>query len=572
MALQPTLTTGDGFVLSRTRTRSPGVRSVARAAALLGVLVLAAITTPAAAQDVAPVGSTAGGTRFECPGCLVPVDPSAARCPECGVSFKKIEYECPKCKATVPYDAPRCSGCGLAFDAPTPGRREKRTAVERSMPAVRDFLRATPPAPEEGVEVHGRSSTGFRHGRETSFDGTTTIDRGYEDLSLDVLRIGIPELSFHGDLELLADPNLRPRGRVALDLREAFFRYENREATTQIQLGRQLVTCGVAREFVDGVFLHQLVGDRLGLEVFGGHPVATDKSSPDGDWALGGRIFYRGLPKTVARALRDMTIGFSFLGETWGWQRVKEYLGFDFSISPTWSYDVSGHVYLDMLAGSVSDARLTFNGRPMSFVQVTADYHYVIPSTLLPKSSIFWVFASDERHELELDLDFCLGERLKLQGRARLIHVVNPSYTTEESNVLIDQGDDDPVELGAGIAYRHGEKLRSVAGIDASVLYDKGMHRYEGATVRMASILQLRGYEMLVVEVADRHFLRASADLHLEAYDGGIYAARNVAFAATLTGGYSYDERYTGTVGGDYRTTPDFKGTGDVFVKLEVRF
>src|SRR5581483_5667928 len=90
------------------------------------------------AQETAAVGSQ---SHFECPGCLIPVSPDAERCPQCGVSFKKLEYECPRCKKPIAWDATRCESCGLAFDAPKPGEKEKRSAIERAMPETRDFVR-----------------------------------------------------------------------------------------------------------------------------------------------------------------------------------------------------------------------------------------------------------------------------------------------------------------------------------------------------------------------------------------------------------------------------------------------
>src|SRR5207302_5327771 len=64
---------------------------------------------------------------------------------------------------------------------------------------------------------------------------------------------------------------------------------------------------GVMREFLDGLFVHQLFGDRLGLEAWGGHPVSTQRSEITGDGELGGKIFWRGVPKSLSPFFRDLT-------------------------------------------------------------------------------------------------------------------------------------------------------------------------------------------------------------------------------------------------------------------------
>lgn len=539
--------------------------------ALAAACIVVSIPDHAHAEDAAPVTSK---TRFECPGCLVPAQPDAERCGQCGVSFKKLEYECPKCKHAIGWDTVRCPNCGLGFDAPTAGDKEKRSAKERQMPAQRDFLKNPPDADTNpGMEVHGRSLTLWRTGRELSFSGTKTITRFVEDLSLNVTRLGgVQGLSFYTQAEFLGDPNLRPQNSVQLKLREAYFRYQSEDASTQLQAGRQYINSGVTREFVDSIFWHQMLGDRLGFEVHGGHPVATNDSTPGGDIEFGTRIFYRGLPKVLSRTFRDLTIGFSYREELWSSRVVRRDLGFDVSFSPNWSIDVGGHAYYSAVTEEIYDARFSFVARPSNWMQLTFDYRYIVPSALLPANSMFITFADDKRHELEFDADFYPSDRLKLRGFARFFLIPNDSFNTSLSNVKIDLKTDVPYEIGAGFSLKHGQTIKGEFGAETSLLVKGGMHRYEGATVRQASIVQFRMYEMVSYDVADVHTIKGSIDVHLEAYDGKVYKRQNSAGTVTLTAGYMYDHKYSFTIGGDYRSSPNFTNTYDVFAKLEVPF
>jgi hypothetical protein len=561
---------------------TPGERSKSASRALAVALALLSAHT-ALAQDASSVSSSSVAAKtddakafFECPGCLRKVPADAERCPECGVSFKKLEYECPRCKATVAYDATQCPSCGLKFDAPTPDAHEKRSATERSMPATRDFLKNPETPPGDELEVHGQSITLFRGGRERSRTSEETVDRYVEDLSVNVLHIGVKGLSFHSSaLAMYTDAprDLQTYGEpFQFLLKEGYLRYETDDEKTQVQAGRQLVASGVTREFLDGLFIHQMFGDRLGLEGWGGHPVSTEKSDATGDGELGGRIFFRGVPKLLTRLLRDLTIGVSAQEERWGWHTVKRQVGVDLSFSPSWSYDLSGHAYFDLVTEALYDARATFVARPIALIQLTADYRYLVPSSFLPKDSIFVVFADDKRHEFELDLDFWPSERLKVHGFAELYYIPERAFNTTVTDTLIEPKDNMPYRLGAGISYKHGSLLRGEFGVEGSLIVKGGLERYQGATVYGSSVVVGRVYEMLNYEVAAKHMLRASLDGQVEAYDVKIYLKRNEAFTVTGTLGYTYDAKYGLTIGGDWRRTPDFDNTVDFFARAEVDF
>lgn len=525
-----------------------------------------------------PAGSSApsGPTPFECPSCLHAVGPEADHCPECGLSFKKLEYECPKCKASIPYDAKVCPSCGLKFDAPPAGERDKRQTSERAMPPVRDFVNNPAPA-SDGVEVHGSSVTLARTGMERGArGGEERVDKLVEDLNVNVIHLGLRGLSFHSAVSLMytgAPRDLQNYGGpVQLTLREAYLRYESEDERTQIQAGRQFVNSGVETGYLDGLFAHQVFGDRLGVEGYFGHPVSTQKADPTGDWELGGRVYYRGIPKLMSRLFRDLTIGVSAVEERWDWHTVKRRIGFDLSFSPSWNYDFISHMYYDLVTEQVCDARAAFVARPASFLQLTLDYRYLVPSALLPADSIFSVFADDKRHEFEFDLDVYPLERIKIHSYAELYYIPQDKYTTTVTNATITPKDTTPYKLGVGASYKHGEVIRGELGFETSLLVKGGLQRYQGATVYGSSVLIGRVYETLSCLIDGKHLLRGSLDGMYEAYDVKIFQRRNSAFQVTGSAGYTYDSRYGITLGADWRVTPDFDSTGDFFARVEVYF
>src|SRR5207249_18837 len=103
-----------------------------------------------------------------------------------------------------------------------------------------------------------------------------------------VVRLGVPNLSFHGSA--LAIYELAPKetrtqpAPFEFKLMEGYLRYDSDDEKNYAQAGRQLVFMGVVREFVDGIYVHHLFGDRLGVELVGGHPVETEKADCTGDF------------------------------------------------------------------------------------------------------------------------------------------------------------------------------------------------------------------------------------------------------------------------------------------------
>jgi len=511
-------------------------------------------------------------SRYVCPGCLTPVSGDADKCPECGLVFRKLEYICPVCSTTISWDTTVCPTCGQKFTPPAPGEKERRSAIARSVPEPRDFL-TEPPAGEENdsMTVHGYSLSLWRTGKETTFGGRhPEINRFLEDASVTVQHLGIPQLSFYGAGMLISDPQFRPENTITFTLREAYLRYENDDATTQANAGRQFINCGVTRDFVDGLFVHQMIGDRLGVEGFAGLPVAAEKSDIEGDFEVGGRVFWRGI--TSDKIFRDFTFGLSARDELWDSRVIRQDLGVDFSWSPTWEVDISGHVYYNVVDRDFYDARATLQLRPTAWMNVTIDYRYIVPADLLPSNSVLAVFADDRRHSLELDVDVFPSDRVKIGGYVRGYYIPNESFNTQISGVQIDLGREVPYELGGTASLKHGETLKGEVGVQASLLAKAGMQKYQGATVYSASVFQFRIYEMLAYELTVDHTLKGSLDIHWEANDGKLYVRQNSATTVTATAGYSYQKKYTVTLGADYRSTPDFSNTGDVFAKLEVLF
>jgi hypothetical protein len=549
-----------------------------RKAAIALSLALALAATRAEAQDTAPVGTGSRAT-YECPGCLAVVDAACKECPQCGIRFRPVAYQCPKCGAPVERDATQCLSCGVKFDPPS-SDRERRTVPPRAMPEPRDFLFAPAPAKEDGPVFHGKSISLWRTYRAIGDGGgTAVVSQFVEDLWVDAAHLGIPELSFRASALAHADlgpKDARPSDEKALvfQLREALLRYEISDSSVVANLGRHFVNQGVARLFVDGGSAHVLVGERLGLEAFAGLPVESERASPAGSWAVGGRVYWRGLPplgyRETPRVFRDLTIGWTFLDERWTGDPAKRLTGFDMSWSPSWWVDLAGHCTWDLLSHGqeIADARGALTLRPATGLQVVLEYRYIVPSDLLPKTDVFFSFANDRRHEAELRITYQPTVRLTLAGGVIGYYVFNDRFVTSATNVTVRLGPEQPYQLYGRVTWTHGGgSLTGEAGFEASLL-EKGQNR-TGADVAQASVAQARAWDRERLELGEKYAVLGSVELHLEAFDNDILR-RNHAVGLTGSLGFEYDRFLTVTAGGSIRETPDFRATGEGFAKVEV--
>jgi hypothetical protein len=125
------------------------------------------------------------------------------------------------------------------------------------------------------------------------------------------------------------------------DLQYAYFEIPTETIKGIVKAGRIPVVEGVALvELVDGVYIHTAPFDGLGLSLYGGVPVETDKDDRGGDYIYGSRISY---------SLSSLyTIGLSYLKERNDSDDFREEAGLDLSIRPMKNLDIYGRSFYNV--------------------------------------------------------------------------------------------------------------------------------------------------------------------------------------------------------------------------------
>ena len=158
----------------------------------------------------------------------------------------------------------------------------------------------------------------------------------------------------------------------------------------QLTLGRQLISGGVARVLqLDGATATVIIGKGFGVTAYAGAPVVSQFHYPVGEFAFGGRAFWRPWYGTE--------VGFSFLEIISGSVLSRQDVGLDgrWVILPNLSVTASG--ILSVQNASFSDADATVTWQILPTVQVFAKGEHTSPNLFLPLTSIFSVFANTNR-------------------------------------------------------------------------------------------------------------------------------------------------------------------------------
>jgi hypothetical protein len=233
----------------------------------------------------------------------------------------------------------------------------------------------------------------------------------YETIQLRADEIGAKGLSvqFEGWAGVdLADQYFD--NRVVADPTYLFVEY--RDHGLDVRLGRQLAFFGVARGLhFDGLYAAYETPVHLGIEALGGLVVSPDlgpewyRDQPasvgyqdygeggsawdrEGDYAVGGRIFYRRAGLVSA--------GVSVLEVTELAETDRRLLGVDLDFTPLSWLGAVGNAALDLVASRLQEANLALDVSPIRQLTVSADYRHADPTLYLSHMSIFSVFSTEE--------------------------------------------------------------------------------------------------------------------------------------------------------------------------------
>jgi len=160
----------------------------------------------------------------------------------------------------------------------------------------------------------------------------------------------------------------------------------------QLRVGRQFVFAGVSRALqLDGGSITWRIVRGLGVNVFGGAPVAPRFGTRLGDAAVGGRLFYR--PRF------DSELGLSFLQVNDAGRVAQQNLGADARWQVVRPLALSAYATLSVVELRLVEGALAATYQPISSLEVRADYRRTAPDLFLPRSSILSVFAEESHDE-----------------------------------------------------------------------------------------------------------------------------------------------------------------------------
>jgi hypothetical protein len=279
----------------------------------------------------------------------------------------------------------------------------------------------------------------------TGFWGTELVGlsvRNIEMSGVDDLRI---QLSAWGQLATLSNPAGTGNGTTGdIDLLyvqgSMFHRHLN------LTLGRQLISGGAARVLqLDGVNATVMIDKGFGVTGYAGAPVVSRFNYPVGEFAFGGRAFWR--------PTYGSEVGISFLEIISGSVLSRQDIGADarWVFLPTVSATASG--IFNIPSARFSDAGLTVNWQVLPTLELFVKGQHTSPDLFLPLTSIFTVFANINND--------AVGGGAVWEALPRL------SFYGEYQRLWVDSGKGDEAELRA--TYRLTRK--ATVGLDSRFLF-----------------------------------------------------------------------------------------------------
>lgn len=344
---------------------------------------------------------------------------------------------------------------------------------------------------------------------------------------------------FYETIELRADEighkglSIHFQGWAGLDLADIYFDQrivadptylylQFRDYGADIKIGRQMVYSGATRGLhLDGIYASYESPIHLGIEAHGGLVVSPYRGPEwyreqpgnlsyddfgagfsdwerEGDYAVGGRVFYRLAGKVSA--------GVSVLHVTEFDEVDRQLFGVDLDMTPLKWFGATGNATMDIMSTKLQEANLGMDFYPHETVSISADYRHADPTLYLSHLSIFSVFSMEEYDAVGGVI------RLKplgwLQFHAGYHHRFY-SYVKEEFDDLGDStygaDTDTGYDIDAGAIIKYGAKGAGMVLLDYNRLGEdeQGIH-----ALRLGTIIPM-GVEGL----------RTSVNVYLDFYD-----------------------------------------------------
>ncbi len=375
------------------------------------------------------------------------------------------------------------------------------------------------------------------------------VSLGSADLGLAGLQVEVSGvLGGHLADAPLADPAAEGR-RLQGDLIVGLARWTSAKGRVSLAAGRQYLYAGAGRaEHLDGLVVTLCMPLSTEVQIFGGRTepwqvegsgLSTDPSAMDEPWsfsnyAVGGRLRWRVLDRAVA------LVGLIHEGN--GPDIVRQDLALDLGYWASRTLEGRAGALLALGEGLPQEVYLQLVSRPRPRLKLRADYSYQVPALLIPRTSIFSVFALDENHGVTAGAYYGLLPgllTLGLSGGARL-------FPLPDADPRVGYA----VTASARLALGPGT-LR-LAGLELELL------EHEGERLLKTRLHALYRFELGLYATADLHLLYLSRD--------GADAEASV-FSQKLTGsplslgglgllGYRFGGGLSVQAGGGIYTTP----------------
>jgi len=323
---------------------------------------------------------------------------------------------------------------------------------------------------------------------------------------------GLDLADIHFDQRVVADPT--------------YLYLQFRDHGADIKVGRQMLFTGTSRGLhMDGIYASYETPVHLGVEAHGGLVVSpylgpewyreqpVDLGYDDfgagftdwereGDYAVGGRIFYRRAGKVSG--------GLSILHVTEYDEVDRQLFGVDLDMTPLKWFGATGNAAMDIMSTRLQEANLAFDFYPHEILTISTDYRHSDPTLYLSHMSIFSVFSMEEYDSVGGTV------RLKPLGWLQFHGGYHHKFYSYIEDMVDDDGGrtyTDGLETGYDI--KVGASASFGARKDGLVLMD-----YDRIGEAEQGIHALRIGAIVPIAVEG---LRASANVYLDFYDEEIY-------------------------------------------------
>ncbi|HET7787083.1 MAG TPA: hypothetical protein VIR81_04070 [Myxococcales bacterium] len=319
--------------------------------------------------------------------------------------------------------------------------------------------------------------------------------------------------------------------RTAGDVDSLFLEGRLLDRHLLVRLGRQLAVGGAVRATqFDGLTARGIVSHGFGVEMFGGVPVQPRFSQASGDALAGGRAFW-------SHAF-DSEVGASFIYALRRGFVARKDVALDGTYTPVRNVTVSGLAQWSLEEERLAEARLQALWQATQKLQISADVNRTAPDLFLDRTSIFAVFAEEERNEA---------------GGEVVYRVTSPVSLSADWHWLRVEG---------GHGHRGGARATWRTPTDGTFgaevrLLTEPDNGYKQA--RLFAIRRLRHDVTLTVDF-DAYWLEREVN------------AQKRSFVGTATAGWAINQSWEAMLAGSLGTTPYFETRTEVVARLTYRF